>query len=166
MMPGIFSQGRFRGIVWIAVLAIGQALAAAMVAFSTRDIFSAFGAEVSTVPVYSLLWFALSGVVITALRVLERSICESVGQQYAACLRTVFFRHLADLSPGDMAHKRLGPLAIRFISDLNAVRGWVSMGIGRSISMMIIFPGAIIVLTLLHKDFAMVVALPLGRRCW
>ena len=162
MMPGIFSEGRLGSIVWIAVLAIGQALAAAMVAFSTRDIFSAFHAEVGTVPVYSLLWFALSGLVITALRVLERSLCERVGQQYAASLRMVFFSHLADLSPGDIAHKRLGPLAIRFISDLNSVRSWVSMGIGRSISMMMILPGAIIVLTLLNKDFAMVVALPLA----
>ena len=160
-MPGIFSEGRLRGIVFIAVLAVGQALAAAIAAFTTRDIFSAFGAQIGTLPVNSLLWLALSGIVIAALRVVERATCESVGQQYAASLRTVFFSHLANLSPGDMNNKRLGPLAIRFIGDLNAVRTWVSMGIARSISMLIIFPGAIIVLAFLNKTIAMVVMAPL-----
>ena len=160
-MPGIFSEGRLRSILLIAVLAVGQAVAAGIVAFTTRDIFSAFAAEVSTVPMYSLLWFGLSGFVITALRVIERSTCESVGQQYAASLRAIFFSHLANLSPGDLTNKRLGPLAIRFIGDLNSVRSWVSAGIARSISMVIIFPGAIIVLTLLNKDIAIVVILPL-----
>lgn len=159
-MPDIFIGGRLRGIIYIALLAILQAFSAGIVAFATRDIFSSFNQTENIVPVLPLMLFAIGGLCITFLRVLEKYISEDVGQNYAADLRISLYKCISNFSASDYSNKRLGPLAIRFIGDLSAIKSWVGLGISKSVSVAIVFPLSIIVLYLLDELFALIVMIP------
>lgn len=149
-MPPIFADGRGRRVGSVAAFALGQALAAGVAAFSTRDVFAALrdgGASDAHTPI---LLIALSGIVIAGFRIAERVVAERVGQDYAAALREKLFLHLSRMSARDVAEKRAGGLALRFVGDLTAVRGWVSLGLARLISASIVLPCAGAVLLMLN----------------
>ncbi len=161
-LPGIFDGGRARGVALVAAFAVGQAAAAGVAAFATRDVFAAFAAAERTPPLDALILMAAAGAVIALLRVAERTVAESVGQKYAAALRKTLFRHLTHMPVGDLSRRRVGSLAIRFVGDLAAVKAWVSQGVARLISAAIVLPGAIAALVLLNPALAGAVAAPLA----
>jgi len=163
--PPILSEGRLRGVCLVAALAVGQAAAAGVAAFATRDVFAALSAA-EAAPLQGLLaslaLIAGAGAAIALLRVAERAVGENVGQSYAAALRKTLFRHLTRMPAGEVARRRGGALAIRFIGDLGAVKTWVSLGVARLISTAIVLPGAIAALVLLNPALAAAAALPLA----
>ena len=160
-LPRIFGEGRAKGIALVAVLAVGQAAAAGIAAFATRDVFASFAAGSDALPLGALALIVGAGALIAALRVAERSIGEGVGQAYAASLRKALFRHLTRMPAGEVSRRRSGALAIRFVGDLAAVRTWVSLGVARLISGSIVLPGAIAALVLLDPVLAAAAAAPL-----
>ena len=159
-LPRILAEGRGRGIALVAALALGQAAAAGMAAFATRDVFAAFRDGAEIVPMVALALVALAGVAIAVLRVIERVVAEKIGQSYAASLRLKLFMHLAQMSARDVADRRSGELAMRFVGDLSAVRNWVSLGIARLISSSIVLPVACAVLFLLNPALGLAAAVP------
>ena len=159
-LPRIAEGRRGRGIAAVAALALGQAAAAGMAAFATRDVFAAFRDTSGAVPVTALVLIAAAGITIAALRIYERVVAERLGQDYAASLRLKLFTHLAQMSARDVAERRSGALAMRFVGDLAAVRGWVSMGIARLISSGIVLPAACAVLFLLNPALGMAATIP------
>ena len=160
-LPRIFGEGRAKGIALVAVLAVGQAAAAGLAAFAMRDVFASFAAGAEVLPIASLAVIVAAGALIAALRVAERSIGEGVGQAYAASLRKALFRHLTRMPAREVARRRSGALAIRFVGDLAAVRTWVSLGVARLISGAIVLPGAIVALVLLDPVLAAAASIPL-----
>lgn len=161
-MPKVFAEGRTRGIIAIIGLALGQAASAGVAAFATRDVFTAFRDAQSDMPIAALTLIALSGLSIAALRYGERIVAERVGQDYVATLRVKLFRHLAQVSARDIAGRRSGALSLRFVGDLAAVRGWVSLGLARMISSLIVLPCATAVLFLLNPDLGAAAAVPVA----
>ncbi|WP_282606116.1 ABC transporter ATP-binding protein [Pelagibius sp. Alg239-R121] len=160
-LPRIFGEGRRRSIALVAVLALGQALAAGVAAFATRDVFAALRLSEADLPLLALSFIALLGLSIAVLRVAERLVAERVGQDYAASLRLKLFKHLTRMSARDVSARRRGALAMRFVGDLSAVRGWVSLGIARLISASIVLPVTSGVLFLLNPDLAAAAAVPI-----
>ena len=148
-MPRIAGEGRGRRIALVAGLAFAQAVAAGVAAFSTRDVFAALRNPEGASALEPILLIALSGFAIAGLRIAERVIAERVGQDYAAALREKLFTHLSRMSAREVAGRRAGGLALRFVGDLSAVRGWVSLGAARLISASIVLPGAGVVLFML-----------------
>ncbi len=161
-LPKIAGGGRGRGIAKVAALALGQAAAAGMAAFATRDVFAAFRDDSLGLPATALALIAIAGLVIAALRVCERVVAERVGQDYAAALRIKLFSHLAQMSARDVSDRRSGALALRFVGDLAAVRGWVSMGVARWISSGIVLPCACAVLFLLNPALGLAATIPVA----
>ena len=161
-LPSITAAGRGRGIARIAACALGQAAAAAVAAFATRDVFVAFRDNADTLPLTALALIGLSGVAIGVLRYAERVVAERVGQNYAAALRAKLFRHLTKLSARAVAKRRAGGLSMRFVGDLAAVRGWVSLGLARLISASIVLPCACLVLFLLDPALGAAASIPIG----
>ncbi|MEO1190610.1 MAG: ABC transporter ATP-binding protein [Pseudomonadota bacterium] len=162
LLPKVAGAGRGRGIALVAVLALGQAAAAGVAAFATRDVFNAFRAEAAVFPLAALISIAAAGLAIAAFRVGERVVAERVGQAYAADLRVRLFTHLAKLPARDLASRRNGGLAMRFVGDLAAVRGWVSLGIARALSASIVLPTATAVLFFLNPQLGLAAAVPLA----
>ena len=161
-LPRIAGEGRGRRIALVAVLALGQAAAAGIAAFATRDVFAAFRDGLAGLPSRALALIALAGLAIAVLRVAERVVAERVGQDYAASLRLKLFVHLTQMSARDVSDRRCGGLAMRFVGDLAAVRGWVSLGIARLISGSIVLPVACGVLFLLNPNLGFAAAIPIG----
>ena len=161
-LPRIAGEGRGRSIALVAVLALGQAAAAGIAAFATRDVFAALRDGGAELPLLALGLVAAVGLAIAMLRVVERVVAERVGQDYAASLRLRLFMHLTQMSARDVARRRSGALAMRFVGDLAAVRGWVSLGIARLVSASIVLPVAGGVLFLLNPDLGLAAAVPIA----
>ncbi len=161
-LPPISGNGRRKGIAVIIGLALGQAASAGIAAFATRDVFAAFRDLSATVPVVALTLVALSGLAIALLRYHERVVAERVGQDYVAALRVKLFKHLSRVSARDIAQRRSGALALRFVGDLSAVRGWVSLGLARLISSLIVLPLATAALFLLNPSLGIAAAIPIA----
>jgi len=161
-LPRVAGEGRGRSIALVAVLALGQAAAAGMAAFATRDVFAAFRDDAVSLPVLALAMVAAAGLAIALFRVFERVVAERVGQNYTASLRLKLFAHLTEMSARDVADRRSGGLAMRFVGDLAAVRGWVSLGIARLISASIVLPAATAVLFLLDPRLGVAAAVPIA----
>ena len=160
-LPPIAGDGRRRRIALVAVLALGQAVAAGVAAFATRDVFASLGVADATLPLKALALVAAAGILLGVLRIGERVMAERLGQDYAAALRLKLFTHVTRMSVGEVARRRLGMLTIRFVGDLAAVRGWVSLGLARLISAGIVLPAATVVLYLLDARLAGAAAIPL-----
>lgn len=161
-LPAITGDGRARGIGKVTALAVGQAIAAGVAAFATRDVFAAFREESGRMPTLALSLIAVAGLAIALCRVGERVIAERVGQEYAGALRVELFSHLARMSDRDVAGRRAGALAMRFVGDLTAVRSWVSLGIARLISAGVVLPTAAGVLFMLNSSLALAAAIPVA----
>lgn len=161
-LPRITGDGRTRGLAGIVALAVGQAVAAGVAAFATRDVFAALGDSATALPVLALVFIAAAGLAIAVLRYAERVVAERVGQDYVAALRLLLFRHLTRVSARDLAQRRNGALSLRFVGDLSAVRSWVSLGLARLISALIVLPAATGVLFLLNPAFGIAAAVPIA----
>jgi len=61
----------------------------------------------------------------------ERVEAELLGQDYVHTIRLGLFDHLSRLSFRVLARKRKGPLLLRFMNDLTALRQWVTIGLAR-----------------------------------
>lgn len=160
-LPRLAGEGRGRSIALVAALALGQAAAAGVAAFATRDVFAAFRDSLAELPLTALGLVAAAGLAIALLRVAERVVAERVGQNYAAALRLKLFSHLTEMSARAVAERRSGALAMRFVGDLAAVRGWVSLGIARLVSAGIVLPLAGAVLFLLNPNLALAAGIPI-----
>lgn len=159
-LPGITAEGRGRGIAKVALLAIGQAAAAGVATFATRDIFAAFHQPSASLPILGIVLVAAAGLAIAMLRVAERVVAERVGQEYAGSLRVKLFSHLTQMSERDVSSRRVGALTMRFVGDLTAVRNWVSLGIARLISAAVVLPVATGVLVFLNPRLALAALIP------
>ncbi|NJN46857.1 MAG: ABC transporter ATP-binding protein [Candidatus Competibacteraceae bacterium] len=159
--PDLLDQGRVKGVALVAATAVGQAIAAGVAAFATRDVFAAFASSDAALPLGSLALIITAGVAIATLRVVERTLGEGVGQDYAASLRKALFIHLSRMPAREVSRHRSGALALRFVGDLTAVRSWVSTGVTRLISASIVLPGALAALVLLNPQLALAAAGPL-----
>ncbi len=160
-LPAIQGEGRGRSILLVAFLALGQASAAGAAAFATRDVFAALGEESPGLPLLALGLIVMAGFAIALLRVAERLVAERVGQNYAASLRLKLFKHLSQMPAREVSKRRRGALALRFVGDLTAVRGWVSLGIARLVSASIVLPLAAAVLFFLNADLAWAAVFPI-----
>ncbi|MCV3271299.1 ATP-binding cassette domain-containing protein [Roseobacter sinensis] len=161
-LPRILGGGRGRSVALLVVLALGQAAATGLAAFATRDVFAAFRAPAAALPWLALCALAATGLIIGALRFYERLTAEKVGQHFAAALRMKLFKHMARVSARDLAARRNGALALRFVGDLTAVRAWVSLGLARLISALIVLPIATGVLFYMNPEIGLAVAVPVA----
>ena len=161
-LPKVTGEGRARGIALLVALALGQAIATGLAAFATRDVFSAFRDTSSSLPVLALALLATTGIAIGGFRFYERLTAEKVGQHFAASLRIKLFKHMARVSAREIAARRNGSLALRFVGDLTAVRSWVSMGLARLISALIVLPVATAVLFYMNSEIGLAAALPIA----
>lgn len=161
-LPKIMGERRGRSILLLTCLALGQATATGIAAFATRDVFAAFRDTSSALPFLALTFVALSGLAIGLFRFRERLTAEKVGQHYAASLRIKLFKHMARVSARDVAARRNGSLALRFVGDLTAVRAWISMGLARLISALIVLPVAAGVLFYMNFEIGLAATVPIA----
>ncbi|MBW4562287.1 MAG: ABC transporter ATP-binding protein/permease [Mojavia pulchra JT2-VF2] len=77
------------------------------------------------------LGLAAAAVVVALLRIVERTDAESIGQEYVYEIRMILYERLMNLSPRALQSRSQGGVMLRFVSDLSAIRQWVSLGLAR-----------------------------------
>ncbi|MAS06052.1 MAG: hypothetical protein CL534_15415 [Ahrensia sp.] len=162
-LPAIFADGRRMQIGLVAAAALSQGVAAAAVAFATRDVFATLrivegagaGAATSSLPVADIATILVGGTALAGMRVIERVMAERVGQSYASAVRERLFLHLSRTPAHVMASHRVGTLSLRFVGDLTAIKGWISSGLARLISAGITIPASILILFALDPVFGL-----------
>ncbi|MGF1659691.1 MAG: ATP-binding cassette domain-containing protein [Rubrimonas sp.] len=130
--PGLFAEGRGRRFVRVALLGVGQAAAAAGLAFATRSLFLRWHDGLDPAPAAAGL--AVAGAALAALGLAERLAAEDLGQRYAAAVRRAVFARLSSMEIAALEARRAGGLALRFTGDLAALSGWASRGAARIVS--------------------------------
>lgn len=165
-MPQILSRDRAARFYTIIGLALLQAGCLAVTAFSVRHIFGDLHgsdpAGTSLIPLWAIL---LSGVGVAGARVIERSLAESMGQDYAADIRSTLFKCLSHRDMSDLSGKRQGSLSLRFVGDLTAIKGWVSQGLTRLVSAVIVLLCGAVTIIFLNQDMAGAVLIPVVLAC-
>jgi len=84
----------------------------------------------------------------------ERVEAERLGQNYVHKIRLGLFDHLSRLSFRVLARKRKGPLLLRFMNDLTALRQWVTIGLSRLVISLIITITGLSALFFINTDIA------------
>jgi ABC-type multidrug transport system fused ATPase/permease subunit len=157
--PTILGGARWRALVCLVALGLGQALAMVAAAFATRDVFMYLRDGGVAPPSLALAGLALSGVALCIFRALEGRVGEAAGQSYAADIRRSLFRHVTRMPVRAITRRRSGALALRYVGDLAAFKGWIARGLARLISASMTIPAALLVLYLLEPRL-LLAALP------
>ena len=129
-----------------AALAIGLALQIKLILSSQHIFTNGFDIKI-------LIPFFIA-VAIGGLKWYERVEAEHVGQNYVHTIRQSLFDHLSRLSFRTFARKRKGPLLLRFMNDLTALRQWVSIGLSRLLVSSIVFVSGLSALFFINRHIA------------
>lgn len=148
--PEIAQHRRGRHLTLVVLTALLQAVAAAIAAIATRDVFAAFQTPDSSLPLTGLAVLAASGLVIAAGRVAQATVAERLGQSFAGELRERLFTHLSHMPRPVVQNQRRGGLALRFVGDLSSIRGWVGDAMPKLIAAAFVLPAACAAGFLLH----------------
>lgn len=96
---------------------------------------------------------ALAGASIWA----ERYLLELLGQHYVDELRRGMFSALASMTPEQRAREHRGLIPLRFVTDLNALRQWISLGQARLVVAGMLLCGTMAYLATIGPLLALVV---------
>ena len=160
--PPIHAERRWIGLLALVVIALGQAGTMIVTAFATRDVFMTLRDGTGVVPTEALVSIALAGLALFALRSVEGAVGEKTGQSYVAALRRRLFLHMSKMPASALARRRSGSIALRYVGDLAAFKGWVARGLARLISASITIPAAFLILYLLEPLLALAAAVPIA----
>jgi ABC-type transport system involved in cytochrome bd biosynthesis fused ATPase/permease subunit len=160
--PGILGGARKRALAVLVALSFGQAGAMVAAAFATRDVFAFLRDGGPAMPIGPLVVLAAGGLALFVCRALEGRVGERAGQSYAAAIRRTLFLHVSRMPHSAVARRRSGALALRYVGDLAAFKGWIARGLARLISASITIPAALTVLYLLEPWLLLAAIGPLG----
>ncbi len=159
-LPALYKGRRRRHLLALFANGLLQALLATALAWQAQAMFD--GQVMEPAGDYrSALEYAarllLLSVLIALLRRRERMDAELLGQLYVRDLRKRLFARLLRSQHASIAAQRRGQLLIRFVSDLNAVRQWVSLGLARLGVAAIVISLVMVALWWLHPLFMLTV---------
>lgn len=160
--PKILGGARKRALAVLVALSFAQAGAMVATAFATRDVFAFLRDGGEVMPFGALAVIAAGGLVLFACRALEGRVGERAGQSYAAAIRRTLFLHVSRMPLSAVARRRSGALALRYVGDLAAFKGWIARGLSRLISAAVTIPAALVVLYLLEPWLLVAAIGPLG----
>jgi len=109
--------------------------------------------------VWAIVFFALGLIGCTGfaawLRFTERIDAERLGQAYIHQVRLTVFDTMSRFSPRALSERSTGSSMLRFVSDLSAIRRWVSLGLARIVVSLIVTIISISVLAYLDPYLAL-----------
>jgi len=129
--PRIYA-GRRRGLLWrlVANGAVQAVLAFGLAHLLRAGIGSATAGTLDLAVVGGL---AAAGLALLGLRAVEAADAERLGQEYVMDVRLRILGRIAAGPDRATGRRRWGVQMTRMISDLNALRNWVSVGIARAV---------------------------------
>lgn len=172
-LPRTVSRARAPLLALLVAIGAGQALGAIATAVLVQQAFDRLvvadpAVTVTTRTVVGLTAGLLGAVALTAvMRRAERVAAERLGQHYVAEVRDRLFRHLTRVPARELGRRHRGSMLMRFVGDLSALRGWVSLGLARLVVAGIAVTLAVAALTVSDVGLGLAVGgvLLLGAGC-
>lgn len=163
-IPAIFTADRRGFFAAVVAAGVGEALVIGIAAFAMRDVFAALHANAGQ-PTTALITLGSCAIALALFRVTNRMVSERLGQSYAMSARRMLYRHLAGQPLSQLEERRSGALALRFVGDLSALRGWAGKGLTHIITAAIVLPGAAAALWLVNPALAYAAFVPVLALC-
>ncbi|MDP1698210.1 MAG: ABC transporter ATP-binding protein [Xanthomonadaceae bacterium] len=161
-LPALFVGARRWLLVQLIANGFAQGVMAFAAALAVRNIVDQhlLHALVGAIPLSlsAAMLFAVA-VVSAGLRWRESVDAERLGQDYALALRGRLLEHVTRLPPRVLGRRRRGGLFLRFVSDLTAIRQWISLGIARLTVAALMISVTLVLLAVLNAYLALVVLL-------
>lgn len=155
-LPSVVGEGRWRLLGLLVANGTAQAVAAVVASLAVERAFSLLAAPMrpaATIAVTGAV-LGLAAMAAAWLRSRERIDAERLGQGYIHRVRVGLFTRLTAMSPRTVEARSQGGTALRFVGDLNAIRRWVSLGLGRLVVAGTTTTGAVIALAVLEPALA------------
>lgn len=139
-LPALFWGRRRALLIRLVSLGVAQAVLAITVAYVTQEIFRSITPQLDDTQkaLSEAFWGMLASLgaavaVGFAFRVLEYREAERLAENYVTRVRLRLFDALTSAPVLTTRQSSLGPTLLRFVTDLSAVRQWVSLGLSRLI---------------------------------
>jgi len=160
-LPEVLRGPRLYLFVRLVFIGCGQAGASIAIVFLVRYAFDSMHSRSSLLPDEKFWWvmggLATAAIVLGFLRILERIEAERLGQEYVARVRLCLFDRLAVLPTRVLQQRNRGSLMLRFVTDLNGIRQWVSRGLVRLVVACIASVGVLAALAFISPILGLVV---------
>jgi ABC-type multidrug transport system fused ATPase/permease subunit len=160
-LPPLASRDRIIDVAFVVCCGIGQAAAATLAAFATRDAFAALHGGGGPDP-RTLVELAGAGLLAAVCLYGAHRRSEALGQSYANALRRRLYRHIAALPKALHERRRVGSLSLRFVGDLSAARLWFGTGLPDVLTAPVVLPSAAAILFTLDPALAPTGVAPIG----
>lgn len=160
-LPPLTARERVVDASLVVVFGIGQAAAATLAAFATRDAFAALHSAGGPA-LRTLVELVCAGLLGAVCLYGAHRRSEALGQSYANALRRRLYRHIAALPKALHERRRLGSLSLRFVGDLSAARLWFGTGLPDVLTAVVVLPGAAAILFALDPALAPTAVAPIG----
>jgi ABC-type multidrug transport system fused ATPase/permease subunit len=160
-LPSLTTNDRVIDAIFVVLCGIGQAAAATLAAFATREAFAALhGGGGPALRI--LVELAAAGLLGAFCLYGAHRSSEALGQSYANALRRCLYRHIAAMPKALHERRRLGSLSLRFVGDLSAARLWFGTGLPDVLTALVVLPGAAAILFALDPALAPTGVAPIG----
>ena len=131
-LPRVVNGPRRRLMLRLLLNGVAQSVAAFAIAWLIDQAMASVEAgEIGAIPFRPIAALMLIGLLALALFVLEQGDAERMGLDYVMKVRLRLFRRLARVPIGSGMRARFGLTMTRMITDLNALKNWVSLGVAR-----------------------------------
>lgn len=157
-LPPVYAGARRRWLVAVVLCGLLQAgcgIGIAVLMQRTLDGMLSGAAPLTALPL--LASFAGLAGLAGAARWLERFLGERLGQHYVHELRLIMFSALARKGPEERSAEGRGTVPLRFMTDLDALRNWISLGQARLVVAVVLLAATLAYLVTLHMLLALLV---------
>jgi len=165
-LPVTFNKDRrthFRRLILAAVM---QASLAAATAWVVKYLFDTMvtgdGPHWGTPQILALLFLVTAAGALGMLRYRERVEAEALGQSYAHAVRMCLYDRLAAMPARELQTRSRGGHLLRFVGELTALRQWISLGLARLGTGLIIATISLSALAFINPLIALVIAAVIG----
>lgn len=168
-LPALFGNGRRRLLARLIAWGIVQAIGAIATVLLVKAVFDQSLANAGGSGFVYIGLLAVTAVASYLARVAERTDAERLGQRYVAVCRVWMYDRLCGPDARQLSPRLRGLMMARFVSDLSALRLWVSRGIARLVTGSFSALGAITGIALIDPWLALAVVLPfvlIGAALW
>lgn len=165
-LPRLFEHGRQVLMGRLVLNGLLQAACAVSGVLLVKHIFETAITPLQADSASISLW-VMAGIVLlvatsAGLRMLERIDAERLGQGYVHQVRLLLYAHLSSLLPRNMQQRRKGGMMLRFLSDLTALRQWLSLGLARLAVSLVSICVALAAMAFLNWQLSLVVSVILA----
>jgi ABC-type multidrug transport system fused ATPase/permease subunit len=158
-LPRLVTRARAGLLIRLAATGLAFAAIATAAALAARALAQQAGPD-RPAGIGAALILVAAALALPFVRAAEQGLAERLALLHVAAIRDRILQHSFALPPHLMAGRRRHLVMLRFVGDMNAVRGWIRFGVARLIVLAVALPVLILSLWALNPPMAVLVGAP------